>query len=453
MSNPLRAFGVSALRHGSLALLSALLLGSAATRGATPPPGFTPLSNGKDLTGWWGLSTEDPAKWRALSAEDFARKKAASLEDIRKHWRVEGDELINDGEGLYLTTEKDYGDFELTLEYRTVAGADSGVYLRAIPQVQIWDTTKAGGKWGGDLGAEYGSGGLWNNSKGNPGKNPLVHADKPLGEWNKFHVLMVGERVTIHLNDKLVVNHARLENYFNRKAPVPKTGPIQLQTHGGEIRWRNVFIREIPGVEANAILRQADRQSGFYGILSEATGTKGWAGPIQDYDFADGILRCKPGKGGTVFYKAEEYGDFTALLEFRLPPGGNNGLAIRYSGEGDTAYAGMCELQVLDDNYEKATHSKIDPRQAHGSAYGMVAAHRGFQRPNGEWNYQRVTVRGSTLEVELNGTRILDANLADVKEFMANSPHPGKDRTKGYFGFAGHADPVEYRQVEVKRLN
>ncbi len=453
MSNPLRAFGVSALRHGSVAVLSALLLGSTAMRGATPPPGFTPLSNGKDLGGWWGLSTEDPAKWKALSAEDFARKKAASLVDIAKHWRVEGDELINDGEGLYLTTEKEYGDFELTLEYRTVAGADSGVYLRAIPQVQIWDSTKAGGKWGGDLGAEYGSGGLWNNSKGNPGKNPLVHADKPLGEWNKFHVLMVGERVTIHLNDKLVVNHARLENYFSRKSPVPKTGPIQLQTHGGEIRWRNVFIREIPGAEANAILRQADRQAGFYGILSEATGTKGWAGPIQDYDFADGILRCKPGKGGTVFYKAEEYGDFTALLEFRLPPGGNNGLAIRYSGEGDTAYAGMCELQVLDDNYEKATNSKIDPRQAHGSAYGMVAAHRGFQRPNGEWNYQRVTVRGSTIEVELNGTRILDANLADVKEFMSNTPHPGKDRAKGYFGFAGHADPVEYRQVEVKRLN
>jgi len=112
----------------------------------------------------------------------------------------------------------------------------------------------------------------------------------------------------------------------------------------------------------------------------------------------------------------------------------------------------MCELQVLDDNYEKATHSKIDPRQAHGSAYGMAAAHRGFQRPPNEWNYQRVTVTGSRIEVELNGTRILDTDLADVKEIMGNSPHPGKDRKSGYFGLAGHADPVEYRQIEVRTI-
>ncbi len=440
----------STLRLRLLAMAGAAVITSAATFAATPPPGFTPLFNGKDLAGWWGLDTEDPAKWKALSAEDFARKKAASLEDIRKHWTAEGDELVNDGHGLFLTTEKDYGDFELVLEYKTVAGADSGVYLRAIPQVQIWDTTEAGKKWG--IGADLGSGGLWNNSKGNPGKDPLALADKPFGEWNKFRVLMVGERVTVELNDVIVVDHARLENYFNRKAPVPKAGPIQLQTHGGEIRWRNLFIREISGAEANATLRAKDRAAGYYPIFSAATGLKDWAGPVTEYDVAGGTLRCKPGKGGTIYYKAEEFADFTALLEFKLPPGGNNGLAIRYPGSGDTAYAGMCELQVLDDNYEKATGSKIDPRQAHGSAYGMAAAHRGFQRPPGEWNYQRVTVTGSRIEVELNGTRILDANLADVKDVMGNSPHPGKDRKSGYFGLAGHNDPVEFRQIEVRPI-
>ena len=102
----------------------------------------------------------------------------------------------------------------------------------------------------------------------------------------------------------------------------------------------------------------------------------------------------------------------------------------------------MCELQVLDDNYEKATGNKIDPRQAHGSVYGMVAAQRGYQRPIGEWNFQEVTVKGSKIKVELNGMVILDGDVAAVKEFMGNRPHPGKDRTRGYFGFAGHNDPV-----------
>ncbi len=436
----------------ALALLGAAALPSPSTHAASPPPGFSALYNGRDLSGWWGLETEDPAKWMALPPEEFARKKAASLENIRKHWSAQGEELVNDGNGLYLTTEKNYGDFELLLEYRTVPGADSGIYLRGIPQVQIWDTTAAGKKWGGDLGAELGSGGLWNNSKGRPGKNPLVHADKPLGDWNQFRVLMIGERVTVELNGKTVVDHARLENYFNRKTPVPKAGPIQLQTHGGEIRWRNVFIREISGDEANAILRARDRAAGYYPIFSAATGLKGWAGPVGEYDIVDGALRCQPGKGGTIYYKAEEFSDFTALLEFKLPPGGNNGLAIRYPGSGDAAYSGMCELQVLDDQYEKATGSRIDPRQAHGSAYGMTAAHRGFQRAPNEWNYQRVTVQGSRIEVELNGTLILDTDLAEVKEFMSNTPHPGKDRKSGFFGLAGHADPVQYRQIDVRPI-
>ena len=177
----------------------------------------------------------------------------------------------------------------------------------------------------------------------------------------------------------------------------------------------------------------------------------GWAGPVENYEVKEGAIVCQPGKGGTIYTK-EEFTNFMVRLEFKLPPGGNNGLAIRYPGTGDTAYVGMCELQVLDDNYEKATNQRIDPRQAHGSAYGMVAAQRGFQRPIGEWNYQEVTVVGSKIKVELNGTVILDTDLGPVKEFMANSAHPGKDRTSGHFGFAGHNDPVMFRNIAIKPL-
>jgi len=223
-----------------LALAATACLSSA---GVTPPEGFTALFNGRNLDGWWGLGTENPAKWMALSPEKLAEKKKKSLEDIKKHWSVDGDVLVNDGHGLYLTTENNYGDFELRLEYKTVAKADSGIYLRGIPQVQIWDTTKEGGKW--KIGADKGSGGLWNNSKGAPGKDPLVLADKPFGEWNSVRVIMIDDIVSVWLNDKLVVDKARMENYFDRKGKVPAKGPIQLQTHGGAISWRNVFIREI----------------------------------------------------------------------------------------------------------------------------------------------------------------------------------------------------------------
>lgn len=179
---------------------------------------------------------------------------------------------------------------------------------------------------------------------------------------------------------------------------------------------------------------------------------EGWAGPVDNYEVVDGAIQCKKGKGGTI-HTQEEYGDFVVRLEFRVPPGGNNGLAIRYPGKGDTAYVGMCELQVLDDTAEK--YAKLDPRQYHGSAYGMVAAKRGAQKPVGEWNQQEVTVKGSTIKVVLNGEVILDTDLSkeDPEKFMGKAKHPGLALTKGFFGFAGHGDAVAFRNIRIKRLD
>ena len=216
--------------------------------------GFKPLFNGKNLSGWWGLKTEDPAKWMALPIEKLVDKKAASLDDIQKHWSIEGDELVNDGHGLYLTTDKNYGDFELLIDYKTVAKADSGIYLRGTPQVQIWDKNQVYDPKKADRKPHLGSGGLFNNTPGVPGRDPLVLADKPFGEWNSFRIRQIGARTWVWLNDKLVVDGAVMENYWDRKLPLPAKGPIMLQTHGGEIRWRNIFVREIGADEARRIL-------------------------------------------------------------------------------------------------------------------------------------------------------------------------------------------------------
>jgi Domain of Unknown Function (DUF1080) len=410
-------------------------------------PGFRAIFDGETLNGWWGASTEDPRGWMVLAPDKLQRKHDDSLADIRRHWRVENGELVNGGSGLYLTTDKNYGDIELDVDYKTVPLADSGIYLKGCPQVQIWDHTNAKEFKNG---AQKGSGGLWNNSPGAPGKDPLVLADKPFGEWNHFHVRQLGSRTTVVFNDHLVVDNAILENYFNRQLPIPPTGPIQLQTHGGEIRWRHLAVREIPIEESNRLLRGKDPE-GFEPIFN-GVNMDGWEGPVDCCKVEDGAIVWQHDKGGTPYYK-DIYTNFIVRLEFKLPPGGNNGLAIRYPGEGDTAYVGMCECQVLDDNYEKATGDKIDPRQAHGSAYGMVAAARGYQRPIGEWNYEEVTVIGSKMKVELNGFIILDCDLSTVHEFMHNAAHPGKDRTFGHFGLAGHNDPVAFRNISIKRLD
>ncbi|MGN6136916.1 MAG: 3-keto-disaccharide hydrolase [Aureliella sp.] len=420
-------------------LLTSMVAAGAADE-IQPPAGFTSLFNGKDFDGWHGRPTLDTRKWESTPEE----KKTQWNNEIKEHWKVDGDTIVNDGKGAYLTTNEEFGDIELLVEYKTVPKADSGIYLRGTPQVQIWDSTN---EKEFKNGSDKGSGGLWNNSPGAPGKDPLVLADKPFGEWNKFRIIQVGARTSVWLNDKLVVDKAIMENYFDRKLPLFAKGVIQLQTHGNEIQWRNIFVRKIEAEEANKFL--AEGAGDGFKQLFDGKSLDGWAGEVDNYQVVDGAIQCKTGRGG-VLHTEDQYQDFVVRLEFKLPPGGNNGLAIRYPGKGDTAYTGMCELQVLDTEHPK--YAKLDPRQAHGSAYGMAAATRGYLRPAGQWNYQVVTVKGSTIRVELNGSPILDTDLSKVTDYMDGKAHPGKDRTEGYFGFAGHNDPVQFRNVSIKRL-
>jgi Domain of Unknown Function (DUF1080)/Concanavalin A-like lectin/glucanases superfamily len=174
-----------------------------------------------------------------------------------------------------------------------------------------------------------------------------------------------------------------------------------------------------------------------------------WKGAVDDYQVIDGAIMCKPGRGG-VLYTAKQYADFVIKLEFQLPAGGNNGLAIRYPGYGRAAYDGMCELQVLDDDAPQ--YATLDPRQYHGSIYGIVAAQRGALKPAGQWNEQVVTVTGSRIKVELNGTVIVDADVAKVDSYLEDKPHPGKMLSQGHFGFAGHGDPVKFRNLFIKEV-
>jgi len=431
----------------ALAISFVLCLSAYAAEPAKPPEGFTVLFNGRDFSGWHGMGHFDLRKLAALSDDERAKKRAEDMQDLKQHWKIENGELVNDGKGVYMTTDKDYGDMEFLIEYKLIPKGDSGIYLRGTPQVQVWDFNEEAGYW--KHGADKGSGGLWNNSPESPGKFPLVFADRPIGFWNSFRIRQLGDKTTVWLNDKLVVDSVPLENYYEKSQPLFAKGPIQLQTHGNEVRWRNIAIREISSHEANALLRGNNDPEGFVKVFNGQDFT-GWTGPVENYEVKDGSIVCKPGLGGTIHTK-DEYDDFIVRLEFKLPPAGNNGLAIRYSGSGEPAYTGMCELQVLDT--EHPSYAKIDPRQAHGSAYGMVPAHRGYLRPTGQWNYEQATVKGSKVKVELNGVTILDADLAKVTEFMANTPHPGKDRKSGYFGLAGHSDPVEFRNIAIKRLN
>ena len=194
----------------------------------TPPPGFVALFNGRDLSGWQGL-VELPQRAK-LTPEALGKAQEDANAKFLPHWRVVNGVLEYDGKGQSLQTVRDYRDFELLVDWKIGAKGDTGIYLRGTPQVQIWDRPE-------------GSGGLFNNQK-NP-KDPIKKADRPVGEWNTFRIVMQGEIVSVWLNGELVVDKVVMENYWDRSKPIAPAGPIELQHHGNPIAFKNIYIREL----------------------------------------------------------------------------------------------------------------------------------------------------------------------------------------------------------------
>jgi hypothetical protein len=186
--------------------LAAARAGDPPTGARKPPPGFTSLFDGKSLE-HWKLDKKQAESWK--------------VEDGTIHYTGKG--------GRNLATAKNYKDFELWVDWKITKGGDSGIYLRGQPQVQIWDNKE-------------GSGALWNNPAKAPGRFPLVVADNKPGEWNTFYIKMVGDKATVKLNGKLVVDNAEFLP-LGKKAPA--TGPIELQVHGTPLWFRHVFVKEL----------------------------------------------------------------------------------------------------------------------------------------------------------------------------------------------------------------
>lgn len=361
----------------SLLSLCCLLAAPAVAQDAKqnePPEGFIALFNGEDLSGWVGIPHFDPRELRAMPQEKRSEYLENNWTEVEKHWSVENGELVNDGEGPYLTTAQDYGDFELRLDYKTVAKADSGIYLRGNPQVQIWDSSEEGGKW--NLGADKGSGALWNNKKHE--RFPLVVADKPFGEWNALRIEMVGDSVTVHLNDKLVVNEVVMENFWDPASPVFPLGPIQLQTHGGEIRFRNVYLRKI------------DRKPPEAAHLSK-----------EGRPYGDGWQDLSTVEVGKPLGVDPELRSFDLHAVFRASGDKPAEIAIRSQGDanGDAlVITASPETGVLLSERKAGEPSPVTSTPAAGS--GLKA---------GEANHLYVRVHEDHIQAWLNGSPVIDA--------------------------------------------
>lgn len=402
--------------------------------------GWESLFNGKDLTGWKGL-VGNPISRAKMKPEELLKAEAIANSKIASDWVVENGLLVFTGHGDNLCTQEKYGDFEMLIDWKITANGDAGIYLRGTPQVQIWDTSRR------EVGAQVGSGGLYNNQKNQ--SKPLAVADNKIGEWNNFHIIMKGDKVTVFLNGIKVTDEVVLENYWDRTLPIFVKEQIELQAHGTYVAYRNIYIKSL-NESKPSVLSDEEKKQGFE-MLFDGTHLDKWVGNKLGYALEYGVIVTHPELGGGNLYTAEEYGDFEYRFEFQLTPGANNGLGIRTPTLGDAAYEGM-ELQILDN--ESPIYEKLKPYQYHGSVYGVIPAKRGYLKPTGEWNEQTVIAKGNKIKVILNGQVILDGDIHEASKngTMDGNRHPGLLNPKGHIGFLGHGDVVRFRNIRIKKL-
>ncbi|MDR0870848.1 MAG: DUF1080 domain-containing protein [Planctomycetaceae bacterium] len=358
--------------------------------------------------------------------------------------------------GGNLLTAKEYGDFVFRFEFALPPGGNNGVGIRAESpdkdaayygmEVQILDNTSP--KYAKLEDAQY-HGSIYKvaASKRNAEKNDYL---KPVGEWNTEEIIAAGSRITVILNGEIIVDKdiAGIDLPSHPGLHREK-GFVGFLGHGDPVKFRNIRIKEL-----NTLTGQ-EQKEGFTLLFDGKTlSPELWNGDIKGYRVENDVLVCR---GGNILTK-KEYGDFTFRFEFKLPPGGNNGVGFRCPAGGGS-FDGF-EIQILD-HFDKKYKNKdgsfwLQPYQYHGSIYGTIPANRypdknDYQKPVGQWNYEEVSLKGSQIKVVLNGGVLVDANLDDYKDKDLKDHRPkGLDRKSGFVGFLGHSDPVEFRNVRIK---
>ena len=393
----------------------------------TAPPGFTALFNGKDLTGWQGLiEIKERAK---LTPDERARRQKEANEKFLPHWTVKDGVLHYDGKGQSLQTVKDYGDFELWVDWKIPPKGDSGIYLRGNPQVQIWDPDAAPQN-------AVGSGGLFNNKK-NP-KDPVKRADKPVGQWNTFRIIMHGDKVTVWLNGELVVDNVPLENYWEPGSPLPATGPIELQHHNDPLEFKNIYVKELGSAAGRASGPNADKAEGWVKLFN-GRNLDGWRkfldpknpktkdiDPDKFWTVRDGAISCEGSVNGYIITD-KDYGDYVLRVEWRWgdkakeQKGPNSGVFVHVIGK-DQIWPKAVEAQLMADHAGdfwlvdgfklKVDEARHDPKNERH----YLRMKDDVEKPRGEWNRYEITCKGDTIKLVVNGQLVNEGTDAEARK-------------------------------------
>ena len=208
-------------------------------------------------------------------------------------------------------------------------------------------------------------------------------------------------------------------------------------------------------------LTDAEKQAGWK-LLFDGQSSKGWRGyrltsmPSKGWRVENGILRKVGGERGGDIITEERFSDFDLTWEWRISPGGNNGL--KYLVTEDRPSAPGQEYQLIDDT--RNPDAKVGSHRATGSFYDVLPPSDDKPlKPVGEWNQSRVLIQGNHVEHWLNGKKILEYELgsdavkaAVAKSKFKNAPGFG-EKIKGHIMLTDHGDECSFRNIKIRVLS
>jgi hypothetical protein len=417
--------------------------------------GFVRLFDGKDTAGWVQRGGE-----AAYSVEDGALVGRTAL----------------DTPNSFLCPEKEYSDFVLEFEVKVDPELNSGVQIRSQSrpdyrdgrvhgyQVEI-DPTPRG--YSGRIYDEGRRGQFLDDGEDN---EAALKAFKP-GEWNAYKIEALGDRIRTWVNGVPVADLVD---------GVDHSGFIGFQVHsageaGLEVRWRNIWIKELPRVatgEHPNTLTAEEREAGWR-LLWDGKTTWGWRGarseefPEKGWEVADGVLTVLESGGaeaeaGGDIITVDPWSSFELKLDFNITPGANSGIKYFVDPELNKAKGSAIglEYQILDDEAHPDARMGRDGNRTLASLYDLIAAPAGKPvHPVGEWNEARIVAEGNHVEHWLNGEKVVEFERGspEFRRLVAQSKYKiwksFGELPEGHILLQDHGNRVSFRNIRIRELD
>jgi hypothetical protein len=423
------------------------------------------LFNGRDLKGWRQLNGK--AKYEVQNGE------------------IVGTTVVNEPNS-FLTTEKDYGDFILELEYKVPQGMNSGIQFRSLSKADYKEGRVHGYQFEVDPSERAWTGGIYDEARRdwlytleyNPSAKQAFKKD----EWNKIRLECIGTSLRTFVNGMPTAHVVD---------DVTLSGFIALQVHaigkndepGRQIRWRNIRIqtKNLKPSPPNDVfvmnfipnnLSETEKSTG-YSLLWDGQSSSGWRGahkekfPEKGWEIKDGTISVAKSTGaesenGGDIVTEKEFAAFDLQFEFKLTEGANSG--VKYfvtESEGNKGSAIGLEYQVLDDvKHPDATQGVVGNR-TQASLYDLIPSikERRGQHKIGEWNNGRIIVYpDNRVEHWLNGYKVVDYKRGTpiYNALVARSKYAKYENfgmaEKGRILLQDHGDQVSFRSIKIREL-